>query len=90
MEYPCARVSSNFLRFLHHFVLAKLATSSISVKADVPTYLQKFREYLDRTLFKRNLPLGYHKSQAGAHRKCHRQFNPLMLKSNFGNCRLGL
>ena len=32
-EYPCARVSVIFQGFLHHFVLAKLATSSIRVKA---------------------------------------------------------
>ena len=39
-EYPCARVSAeiqlsgfgHFFRFLHHFVLAKLATGSIRVK----------------------------------------------------------
>ena len=29
--YPCARVSVMFLEFLHDFVLAKLATSSIRV-----------------------------------------------------------
>ena len=33
-EYPCARVSVIFLGFLHHFVLAKLATTSIRVKVD--------------------------------------------------------
>ena len=31
-EYPFARVSVIFKHFLHHFVLAKLATSSIRVK----------------------------------------------------------
>ena len=30
-EYPCARISIIFQCFLHHFVLAKLATSSIRV-----------------------------------------------------------
>ena len=30
-EYPCARVSVIFQFFLHHFALAKLATSSIWV-----------------------------------------------------------
>ena len=31
-EYPYARVSVDFQLFLHHFVMTKLATSSIRVK----------------------------------------------------------
>ena len=34
-EYPCTRVSVIFQVFLHHFVLAKLATSSIRVNIDL-------------------------------------------------------
>ena len=32
-EYPCARVSIIFSGFLHNFILVKLVTSSIRVKA---------------------------------------------------------
>ena len=32
-EYPCARVSIIFSVLLHYFVLAKLATNSLRVKA---------------------------------------------------------
>ena len=35
-EYPCCRVSIIFLGFLHHFVLAKFATSSIRVYSTYP------------------------------------------------------
>ena len=36
-EYPCARVSIIFQGFLYHFVLAKLATTSIRVKKKMKT-----------------------------------------------------
>ena len=40
-EYQCARVSVNFQGFLHHFILAKLALSSIMVNPFMPVAPKK-------------------------------------------------
>ena len=44
MSAPCARVSVFFPVFLHHFLLAKLATSSIRLNPSAGGFYLKYRD----------------------------------------------